>query len=77
MRGVDQRGNALGAQVSGETFGAAKPADPHRHRLRRRVCGTTGERQRDLRVGAPAQAFRKPARFERAAEDEDAMHGVC
>lgn len=77
VRRIDQRGDAFGTQISGEPFGAAKSADPHRHRLRSRRCGAAGERQRDRRVGAPAQAFGEPARFKRPAEDEDAVHGVC
>ena len=77
MRRIDQRGDAFRLQIGGETFGAAESADPHRDRLRRRACGTAGERERDRHVGAPAQALREPARFERTAEDEDAVHGVC
>ena len=77
MRGIDQRGDALRAQIGGEPFGTAESADAHWHGLHGRVCGTAGERERDRHVGAPAQAFGEPARFERAAENEDPVHGVC
>jgi hypothetical protein len=77
VRCIDQRCDAFGAQIGRETFGPAKSADPHRYRLRSRGGGTAGKRQRDRDVGAPAKAFREPARFERAAENEDTVHGVC
>ena len=76
VRCIDQRSDAFGSHIGSETFGTAEAADPDRHRLRSRGGGTAGKRERDRHVGAPAQAFREPACFERTAEDEDAVHGV-
>ena len=45
MRRVDQRVDALAAQIFGEALGAAEPADANRHGLRQRLRRAAGERQ--------------------------------
>ena len=76
MGRVDQRIDTLVRQIVGEPFGAAETADAHRHRLRGGRRGAARQRQRHGKLGAPGQPFRQPARFRRAAENED-THGAC
>ena len=77
MGGIDQRGDALGAQVGGKTLGPAEPADPRRHRLLRRRGGAAGERERHGKRAAFGEPSRELPRFRRAAENEDASHGCA
>jgi len=74
MRRVDQEVDRLRAEPSGEARRAAKTADPHRNRLRRRRGRAAGERQRHREVGAGCQALGELPRLRGAAENEDALH---
>jgi hypothetical protein len=77
MGRVDERGNALRAQIGGQPFGAAEAADARRHRLGDRRRRAAGKREHYRHVGTTAQALRKAPGFESAAQDEDPSHGDC
>src|SRR2546423_5815654 len=72
MGGIDQRGDALGAQVGGKTLGPAEPADPRRHRLLRRRGGAAGERERH----GKRAAFGEPSR-ERSEEHTSELQSLA
>jgi len=72
--GIDQRIDPLGRKVASEPFGAAKAADPHRHRLRRRIGGAAGERKRHGKVAPLRKSRGERPRFGGAAKNEDASH---
>ena len=76
MRGVDQRVDAFGLEIGGESLRAAEAADPHRNRLRRGRGGAARKRQGHLQVGALAQQSGQVPRFRRAAEYENLTHVV-
>lgn len=73
MGGVDERGDAVGAEPAGEPVGAAEAADAHGdpggRQLRR--PGAAGERERDADPRAGGEAGRERAGLPGAAEDED------
>ena len=71
MRRVDQRIDALAAQIIGQAGGAAKSAAADRHGLTRRRRGAAGKRGRDIEIAAPGEALGQRARFRSAAENED------
>ena len=74
MRGVDQNIDPLVAEIAGEAIGAAEPAQPDRHGLRRGLRGAAGQRQRHGACVALGQGGGKLPRFAGAAKDED-IHG--
>lgn len=76
MRGIDQGVDMFGGEISGQSFRAAKTADPHRNRLSRRRFGAAGERQHRFDVGAIRQQSRELPRFRRAAEYENVLHAA-
>lgn len=74
VRGVDQMGDAMVAQMAGQPLHPAKAADPHRHRLRAGMVGAPGiaERRGHIRVG---QQTGERAGLARAAQQQDVGHG--
>ena len=74
MRGVDQMGDGVVAQVAGKSFGTAKTAHAHWHRL---WFGAFHPACIAERAGqACAGQFRNKARgLDRAAKDKDVVHG--
>ena len=74
VRRVDDRVDALGAQVGGEAGGAAEPADPDLAGWQARARDAAGERRDDAHLGRPAQRRRERARLAGAAEDEHRPH---
>ena len=73
MRRVDQRVDALAAQIFGEALGAAEPADADRNGLRQRLRRPAGERQRHGEIAARGEDAGQFSGLRRAAKDEDAL----
>ena len=74
MRGIDQRVDALPAEIIGQARGTAETADANRHGMRHRRSRAAGERQRHVEAAALGEAFAEQASFRGAAENEDASH---
>ena len=71
MRRVDERVDALSAKMGGETVDCHRSRRFAPARLRLRLGGASGERQRHREIVACRQARGERSRFGRAAEDED------
>lgn len=74
VRGIDQMGDAMVAQMAGQPLHPAKAADPDRHRLRAGMVGAPGiaERRGNIRFGQQAG---ERAGLARAAQQQDVGHG--
>src|SRR5262249_40628867 len=59
-----------------QAWGTAKPADPHRNRLRRRSSRAASEREGDREIGPPSQALGELPCLHCAAENENS-HVAC
>jgi hypothetical protein len=70
MRRVDQAVDALRCEMSGEARGPAETADTYRHRMRHRIAGAAGERERDVEIGARREPLGQAPRLGGAAENE-------
>jgi len=76
MCGVDQRINALGGEMIGQTLGPAKSAHADRYSVCNRRGRAASERQHHVKAGPLSETFRQLPRFRRAAEDENFSHAV-
>ena len=65
MRRINQAVDALCLEIVGEPLGAAKTADAQRHRMRHRIAGAPGERQRDLEIAAGRESLGRAPRLRR------------
>ena len=74
MGGVDQMGDALGAQIVHQPGDTAEPADPRRQGLRDGRAGAPGIGKDRVRV-RPGQRAGKGGGFAGAPEKKDARHG--
>ncbi len=74
MRGVDQCIDALGGEMRGQAPRTPEATDPHRNRLRNRICGAARERQRHRQIVASREALGQASRLRGAAENKDAWH---
>lgn len=72
MSGIDQQVVACGHQEIGEALGATEATDTNGNGLRSRGLRAAGERQQDLEIVSPGEFGGKPARFARAAQDQNA-----
>ena len=75
MRGIDQDIDACALEIMGKPLGAAKTANAHRHALWRRLLGASRKRQHYGNMRAHCERAGKRARFRRACENEDVLHG--
>ncbi len=73
MGRVDQRVDALAAQIFGEALGAAEPADANRNGLRQWLRRAAGERQRHGEIVAGGEDAGQLSGLRRAAKNEDAL----
>lgn len=71
MRRIDKQFDCFFLQMAFEALGSAKSTCAHRNRLRRRIGGSTGQRQVDDQVGAWRQGRRQLTRLRRTAQNQD------
>lgn len=74
MGGIDDVGDAIVREVSGEAGDAAEATDARRQRLCSGHGGAAGIGVHAI-DSSTGKRIRKPARFRRAAQQEDARHG--
>jgi hypothetical protein len=69
---VDDSADAFARDIRGQTVGAAEAADALRNRRWRRIGGRARKRQDRRDMGLSGDPPGEPARFRRAAENEQA-----
>lgn len=72
MGSIDQKVVAFGRQKIGKALRTAEAADTDGNGLSDRSFRSTGQRQKDIEIVSLGEFGGKPARFPRAAEDENA-----